>query len=153
MKCLYNVTLTETERQDLHQLITTGRHAAQKLVHARILLKADTAQGQKKLSDEAIAEALEVGTATVFRVRRRFVEEGLEAALNPRLPEHPPTSPKLDGEAEAHLLALACGQPPEGYARWTLRLLARRMVELEYVDSVSHELVRQVLKKTNSSRG
>jgi hypothetical protein len=96
---------------------------------------------------------LEVGTATVFRVRRRFVEDGLEAALNPRLPEQPHTSPKLDGKAEAHLLALACGQPPEGYARWTLRLLARRMVELEYIDSVSHETVRQVLKKTSSSRG
>jgi transposase len=152
MKRLYNITLTEEECQDLHKLISVGKHSAQKLAHARILLKADTAQGQKKLSDEAIAQALEVGTATVFRVRRRFVEAGLEAALNPQFVErhHPP---KVDGVAEAHLVALVCGPVPQGHDRWSLRLLAEKMVELEYIDSLSHEMVRRVLKKMNLSLG
>jgi transposase len=152
MKRLYNVTLTETERQDLHKLISTGKHSAQKLIHARILLKADTALGQPKLSDKRIAQALEVGDSTVARVRRRFVEEGLDAALNPRFVERHHV-PKVDGEAEAHLVALVCSPPPAGHARWTLRLLAEKMVALEYVDSLSHELVRRVLKKMNLSLG
>jgi len=152
MKRLYNVTLTEEERQDLHKLISVGQHPAQKLAHARILLKADTALGQPKLSDQAIAQALEVSPATVARVRRRFVEAGLEAALNPRFVERHHV-PKVDGEAEAHLVALVCSPPPEGHARWTLRLLAEKMVELAYIDSLSHELVRRVLKKMNLSLG
>jgi transposase len=152
VKRLYNVTLTEEERECLRKLISVGRGSARKLAHARILLQADTSRGQRKLSDQGIAEALEVGTATVFRVRRRFVEEGLEAALNPRHAERH-HKPKLDGEQEAHLIALACSPPPEGHKRWTLRLLADKMVELEYVDSLSHEMVRRVFKKTNLSLG
>jgi transposase len=102
--------------------------------------------------DESIAEALEVGEITVWRVRKRYVEEGLEAALNPRRQEnqHPR---RLDGDQEAHLIALACSEPPAGRARWTLRLLARRMIELEYTEQVSYETVRVTLKKTISSRG
>lgn len=147
----YIVTLEPEEREFLKHLIRKGRAAARKLTHARILLKADSSEGQPGWTDERIAQALEVHPATVANVRRRFVEEGLDAALNPRPGGHRPR--KLDGDAEAHLIALVCSQAPEGHERWTLRLLADRMVGLEYVDSVSHETVRQTLKKTNSSRG
>ena len=147
----YIVTLEPEEREFLKHLIRKGRAAARKLTHARILLKADSSEGQPGWTDERIAQALEVHPATVANVRRRFVEEGLDAALNPRPGGHRPR--KLDGDAEAHLIALVCSHAPEGHGRWTLRLLADRMVELEYVDSVSHETIRQTLKKTNSSRG
>lgn len=147
MRKKYIVTLTEDERQDLTALISTGKGAARRLAHARILLKADQGPGGPGWTDEAIAAAVEVSRPTVERVRARFVEEGLEAALNPRPPrrEYRRT---LDGVAEAHLVALACGTPPEGQARWTLRLLADRLVELEIVERVSHETVRHILKKT-----
>jgi len=148
----YIVTLELEERQLLQQLIRKGKAAARKLTRARILLKAGSSAGQPGWTDEQIAQALDIHYSTVANVRRRFVEQGLEAALNRR----PPTRQyerKLDGEAEAHLIALVCGEPPEGHERWTLRLLADHMVELGYVDAVSHETVRQALKKTNSSRG
>lgn len=148
----YIVTLTDEERQRLRALITSGRGAAQKLTHARILLKADRRGRQSGWKDTTIADGLEVGISTVERLRQRFVEEGLEAALVPR-PSRRQYRHKLGGEEEAHLIALTCSKPPEGRARWTLRLLAERMVELEYVDTVSHETVRGVLKKTSSSRG
>jgi transposase len=147
MKKKYIVTLTESERSDLKAMISSGKGAARRLAHARILLKAD--QG---LCDVAIAEAVEVSRPTVERVRQRFVEEGTNVALDPRRPEKPRPC-KVDGHVEAHLIALACSEPPKGSVRWTLRLLATKAVELEYVDSLSHETVRQVLKKTNSSRG
>ncbi len=143
----YIVTLTEAKRAELRKLISTGKGAARRLAHARILLKAD--QG---LNDERIAAEVEVGTVTVERVRRRFVEEGLDASLDPRRPDKP-RERKIDGEVEAHLIALACSAPPEGCARWTLRLLADRMVELEYLPAVSHETVRQALKQTRSHPG
>ncbi len=152
MRILYNVILTEDERAYLRKLIAVGKGSARRLAHARILLKADTSTGQLKWADREIATALEVGTATVYRVRRRFVETGLAAALEPRYAERHHT-PKLDGEREAHLIALACSQPPKGQHRWTLRLLADKMVELAYIDSLSHETVRQALKKTTSSHG
>jgi transposase len=117
------------------------------LIHARILLKAD--QG---LPDQTIVDEIEVSRPTVERVRRRFVEEGLEAALDPRRPETPRPH-KIDGEVEAHLIALACSTPPPGRARWSLRLLADQAVELEYLDAVSHETVRQSLKKTSLPPG
>lgn len=148
----YVVTLTEEERGALAALIASGKGAARKLAHARVLLKADAGPNGPALSDAAVAAAVEVSDITVGRVRRRFVEEGLEAALNPR-PSSRVYRRKLDGEQEAHLIALACGPAPDGHARWTLRLLADKVVELEYVDEVSHETVRQVLKKTNSSPG
>jgi transposase len=147
MKKKYIVTLTEAERTDLKTLISSGKGAARRLAHARILLKAD--QG---MADLTIAGAVEVSRPTVERVRQRFVEEGMEVALDPRRPEKPRPR-KVDGHLEAHLIALACSEPPKGSVRWTLRLLAAKAVELEYVDSLSHETTRQILKKTNCNRG
>lgn len=144
----YLVTLMDEERRGLEQLIRRGKAAARKLTHARILLKADSGSGGPCWDDATIAETLEVGIATVERVRKQFVEAGLEAALTRRKPQRE-YQRKLDGDGEAHLIALACGEAPEGRARWTLRLLADRMVALEYVDTVSHETVRQTLKKTS----
>ncbi len=139
----YIVTLTDTERQTLKTLISAGKGAARRLAHARILLKSD--QG---LTDEEIVKAVEVSRPTVERVRKRFVEESVEAALDPRRAEKPRPR-KLDGHQEAQLVALACSAPPLGQVRWTLRLLAEKMVELEYVDSLSYETVRRTLKKTS----
>jgi transposase len=144
----YMVTLTDDERSLLRQMISNGSEKARRLTHARILLKADVSEGGPGWLDEQISTALEVSLATIHRTRRAFVEEGLEAALN-RRPQQRHRARRLDGEQEAHLIALMCSQPPEGQARWTLRLLAGKMIELAYVDSVSHETVRQVLKKTN----
>jgi transposase len=152
MKKKYIVTLTEEERQMLQAMLSRGKAAARKLMHARILLKADASAGGPAWRDEQIAEGLEVGRATVERVRREFVKEGLDAALERRRPrrEYRRT---LDGDGEAHLVALACQKPPEGRSRWTLRLLADRMVRLEYVDAVSKDTVARVLKKTSLSLG
>ena len=149
---LYVVTLTAEERSYLEGLISKGKAAAHKLTHARILLKADVSGERRPWTDEQIAEALETSRPTVERVRRRFVEQGLESALERK--KRPPAPPVvMDGQAEAHLVALACSAPPEGRARWTLHLLADRMVELEYVDHLSHKTVRQTLKKTSSDLG
>jgi transposase len=149
----YTVTLTAEERQQLHDLVTTGKAAAKKLAHARILLKADAAEGGPSWDDQRIADATEVSTDTVARVRQRFVEQGLEAALTRKKQDRPSRERKLDGRAEARLIALACSAPPDGRKEWTMRLLADRLVELEVVDTVSDETVRRVLKKTSSSRG
>jgi len=145
----YIVILTKEERNSLRQMLSAGRESTRKLTRARILLKADENWG-----DEAIHQALDVGLSTIERVRRRFVEEGLEAALNSR-PTTRQYEHKLDGNAEAHLIALACSSPPAGRQKWSLRLLANKLVTLEQVDvdSVSHETVRQTLKKTNLSLG
>jgi len=152
MKKKYIVTLMEEERRMLQEMLSRGKAAARKLVHARILLKADGAAGGPGWNDDRIAEALEVGRATVERVRKEFVEEGFEAALERRRPRRVYRR-KLDGDGEAHLVALACQEPPEGHSRWTLQLLADRMVPLEYVDRISYQTVRRTLKKTRSSRG
>ena len=148
MKKKYIVTLTEEERRTLQEMLSRGKAAARKLMHARILLKADAAVGGPGWNDEAIAEALEGGRATVERVRKEFVEEGLEAALDRRKPRRQYRR-RLDGDGQAHLVALACQEPPEGRSRWTLRLLANRMVQLEYVDQISYQTVRRTLKKTS----
>ncbi len=152
MRKIYIVTLTSEERATLHELISSGKAAARKLSHARILLKADSSEGRPGWNDAAISQALDVGTATVERVRKRFVEEGLEATLARRSPRRE-YKRKLDGDGEAHLIALACSESPEGSARWTLRLLADRMVALEYIDELSYQTVRRVLKKANLSLG
>lgn len=152
MKKRYVVTLTDEERRSLRALVSSGKGAARKLTHARILLKADANPGGSGWTDAAISEAMEVGTATVERVRKRFVEEGLEAALVPSEPNRV-YQRKLDGDGEAHLVALACSEAPEGRDRWTLELLADRMVALGHVDSLSYQTVRRVLKKTRSSPG
>jgi transposase len=149
----YKVTLTVEERQQLHDLTTAGKAAAKKLLHARILLKADAAEGGPAWPDERIAEALDVSTATIVRVRQRFVEQGFEAALVRKKQDRPSRQRKLDGAAEARLIALACSKPPDGRAAWTLQLLADKLVELKVVDSVCDETVRRTLKKTRSSRG
>ena len=144
----YRVTLTQPERQELQQLISRGKADARKLAHARILLQADEAEGGPRCTDGQIASSLDTTTRTVERVRERFVEQGLDAALLPK-PSRRVYSRKLDGRQEAKLIALACARPPAGKRRWTLRLLADEMVELEVVDSLSHETVRQTLKKTS----
>jgi transposase len=149
----YKVTLTPEERCHLRDLIAAGKAAAQRLARARILLKADAALGGPAWTDPRIAAAVEVGTATVERIRRRFVAEGLEAALGRKKQQRPSRERKLDGRAEARLIALACSAPPAGRKEWTMRLLADRLVELEVVDTISDETVRRVLKKTKSSRG
>jgi transposase len=149
----YKVTLSAEERRQLQLLIATGKAAAQKLAHARILLKADATEGGPAWDDRRIADATEVSTDTVARVRQRFVEHGLEAALGRKAQDRPSRERKLDGRAEARLIALACSAPPDGRKAWTLRLLADRLVELEVVDTISDETVRRALKKTSSSRG
>jgi len=149
----YKVTLDADERQYLHDLIAAGQAAARKLAHARILLKADAADGGPAWPDHRIADALEVSTATVERVRQRFVEQGLDAALDRKQRERPAREIKLDGRAEAQLIALACSAPPQGRATWTMQLLADKLVELEVVGSISDETVRLALKKTRSSPG
>jgi transposase len=149
----YKVTLTADERQQLLELIAAGKAAAKKLAHARILLKADEAEGGPAWSDATIAEAVEVSTDTVARVRERFVEEGLEAALVRKKQQKPSRERVLDGRAEAKLIALACSVAPQGRKEWTMQLLADKLVELKIVDEISDETVRRVLKKTRSSRG
>lgn len=148
MRKMYLVTLTREERQRLTAMLAAGKASALALTRARILLKADQADGGPAWQDARIAEALEVGHRTVERVRQRFVERGLDAALARKPQDRPSVPRKLDGRAEAHLIALACSAPPDGRPTWTLKLLAGRLVELEVVESVSYETVRQVLKKT-----
>lgn len=143
----YIVTLTGVERQKLTQLIRSGKHGAQKLTRARILLKADQSPGAPAWIDKTIAQALDVGVATVERVRKRFVLEGLEVALNRRQERVPRMRRKLDGQQEAKLIALVCSTPPSGHARWSLRMLSEKLVELEIVAEISHETVRRTLKK------
>jgi len=144
----YRVTLTEEERQELEGLINKGKAAARTITRARVLLKADASEGGPAWTDEQIQDALDVGLVTVHRIRQSFVEAGLEDALRPRKTSRE-YQRKLDGDQEAHLVALACGEPPPGRARWALRLLAERFVDLGHVEGVSPETVRQVLKKTS----
>ncbi len=148
----YPVILTDTERDHLQSLIAAGTAPARLLMHARILLKADQSPAGPAWVDDSIAEAVEVSQPTIARVRKQFVEEGLEAALQRRAP-HRHYQRKLEGTHEAHLIALACSEPPKGQARWSLRLLADKLVELDIIEDVSYQTVRRVLKKTSSSRG
>jgi len=144
----YIVTLTAEERGFLRDLISKGKAAAFKQRHARILLKTDQGPQGDGWTDEKIEQALEVNASTVERLRRRFVEEGLEAALQ-RKEQKNRRAKKIDGEAEAQLVAIACSKPPEGRKSWTLKLLTDQLVSLEIVDSVSLETVRKTLKKTS----
>ena len=148
----YVVILTESERDHLQQLIAAGAAPARRLAHARVLLKADKGPGGPGWVDAAIAEAVDISQPTISRIRQQFVEAGLEAALNRRAPRRV-YARKLDGEQEARLIALTCSEPPAVQARWSLRLLADKLVELEIVEAVSHQTVRRVLKKTSLSRG
>ena len=146
------VVLSEQERARLHTMIGRGIAPASALTHARILLKANQGEAGPSWTDAAIGAALEVNPATVARVRMRYVAAGLAAAVD-RKPPARSYRRRLDGQQEAHLVALTCSAPPQGHNRWTLRLLADRLVELQVVESVSYETVRQALQQTSSSRG
>ncbi len=148
----YPVELTEAERYQLKQLLSSGTISARKARRAQILLKSDSSQGGPNWSYQAICAAFDVSEPTISDVRRAYVAGGWEAAINRKKPERV-YEHRLDGEAEAHLVALVCGEPPEGHARWTLRLLKERMIKLSYVDNVSRETIRTTLKKMNLSLG
>jgi transposase len=147
MKKVFVVRLTEAERSELDALVRKGKASALAIARARILLKADQGKDGEAATDAEIAEALSVAAKTVFNVRRRWVEGGLEAALRRKKQGCPSRSRKLDGRAEAKLVATCCSPAPQGRARWTLRLLAGKLVELRVVDSISPETVRSTLKK------
>lgn len=148
----YKVTLNQNEREELLSITKGGTHSSKKIIHALILLNCDEGEFCDKVSNEEVAKVLKIGSRTIDRVKKKFVEEGYEAAL-----ENRPTSrvydKKADGDVEAHLVALSCSKAPEGFSKWSLRLLADKMIELEYIDNISYETVRRVLKKTNYGRG
>ena len=150
----YKVTLTQDERDDLKSITRSGNHPAKKLIHALILLNVDRGEysGGTHRTNEEVRNILKIGMRTIDRVKKRYVEEGLEAALK-MAPTSRVYDKLIDGDMEAHLVALACGEAPEGYSRWSLRLLADKMVELRYADQISYETVRRTLKKTNLSLG
>jgi len=143
------VELTSEEQKELAQLVSKGKAAARKITHARILLQANESKGGPAWKDKQISQAFGVHTNTIHGIRRRFVEHGLQAALERKKQDHPSRKRIVDGDVEAHLIALRCGDPPEGRNQWTLRLLADKLVELEIVPSICHETVRKTLKKTN----
>jgi len=147
------VRLTPEERETLLKLITSGRGPARMFTRGRILLKADQSDNGPGWPDEKISEAFDVTIQTIERIRKQFVEEGFDAVLSRRKYKQKVSRKKIDGDVEARLIALSCSEPPEGRARWTLRLLADSIIELGYVESISHEAVRQTLKKTNLNRG
>jgi transposase len=149
----YKVALTVEERQALDRMVSSGKAAARKLIHARILLLGDEGPGGPRCSDEEIAEALTVGLSTIIRVRRRFVTESLDSAIHPRPRPPRPDKVKIQGEVEQHLIRLACSDPPAGRCCWTLQLLADRLIALGCFPNVSRETVRQALKKTTSNLG
>lgn len=148
----YRVELTEAEREQLKQLLSSGTTSARKVRRAQILLKSDSGATGATWSYQAISEAFNVSQPTISEVRRAYVEGGLEAAINRKKPDRV-YERRLDGEAEAHLIALACSEPPAGYERWTLRLLKARLIKLSYVENISHETIRTTLKKMNLSLG
>lgn len=148
----YIVDLTHEEREQLLAFISKGKASARALLKARILLKADTGAQGEGWTDSGIAEALETNTTMIERVRTKFVTEGLEAVLARKKRQTPPIEPIFDGEAQAHLIALACSEPPEGYARWSIRLLAEKVVERKIVEKAHFNTVGRALKKTLSSR-
>ena len=145
----YIVRLSEEERRWLTNLISSGKGPARMFTRARVLLKADVGPGGPAWPDQKISEAFDVTVQTVERVRKQLVEEGMEAVLRRRKYTQKVSRKKIDGDVEAHLIALACSEAPEGYSRWSLRLLADRIVQLGYVESISHEAVRRALKKTS----
>ena len=148
----YKVTLTVLEREQLESIIAKGKHSSLQFRNACILLNSDEGDGSNKWTNEQISGFLRITPKTVERLRQRFVEDGFEACMD-RKPYPEVKDAKTDGDFEAHLVALSCSKAPEGYARWSLRMLADKMVELKYVEEVSYETVRRVLKKTKLSRG
>jgi transposase len=149
----YIVTLTEDEREILGNLVSKGKHRSQKILNALILLGCDAGEFQKSRStNEEITKVLNISMKKIDRVKKRFVEEGFDVALDGRKADRVYIK-KADGDFEAHLIALSCSNPPQGFTRWSLRLLADKVVELEYIDSISHEAIRRVLKKTKLNLG
>ena len=152
-KIKYRLSLTAEEREELESIVRKGKHHSQKVLNALILLNCDEhAATPRTLKEQQIADVLNVSAMKLYRVKQRFVDEGLQVALNGHKGQRA-YEKKADGEFEAHLVALSCSKPPPGHVRWSLRLLADKVVELQYLDSVSYETVRRVLKKTNSSLG
>ena len=148
----YKVTLTKEERDELLLILNKGKHTSQQFKNACILLNCDEGSYGDKIVNEQIAQVLHVNTKTVERLKQRFVEEGFEACMQRKA--YPEVKEiKADGDFEAHLVAVSCSKAPQGYGRWSLRMLADKMIELKYVETVSHETIRQVLKKTKLSRG
>jgi transposase len=149
----YIVTLTKEERELLGDLASKGEHKSQKILNALILLGCDAGDYQiNRSKNEEIAKVLNISMKKIDRVKKRFVEEGIDIALDKRKADRI-YKKKADGDFEAHIIALSCGDPPEGFSRWSLRLLADKAVELEYIDSISHEAIRRILKKTKSNLG
>ena len=149
----YTVSLTQDERAHLKKIVSKGKHKSQKIINALILLGCDAGDFQEKRStNEEISRVLKIGMRKIDRVKKRFVEEGIAITLNGKKGNRVYTK-MVDGDLEAHLVALSCSDPPEGFSRWSLRLLADKAVELEYIDKISHETVRQVLKKMELSLG
>jgi len=150
----YKVTLSKTERDELHDIVTKGKRKAKTIRNALILLNSDEGEHSDKVKNVDVAKVLQIGDRTIDRLKKVFVEEGLDIALHGKTEVSPNYHKRIiDGEAEAHLVALCCSDPPEGFAQWSLRLLAGQMVELKYVESVSYETIRRTLKKTNLSLG
>lgn len=144
----YKVTLTEEEHSELMNIINKGYHTSQKFRAAYILLNCDEGSYAEKVTNEQMSKVLKIGMRTIDRVKKKFIEDGFDAVLERKPPDRE-YDRKADGDLEARLITLCCSEPPEGYAKWSLRLLADKLVELEYVDSISYETVRRVLKKTN----
>ena len=150
MAKIYTVTLTQDEREELNQIISKGKHTSQTYRSAYILLNKDEGiySGGVRVTNEEVSKVLKISMRTIDRVKKRFVEEGFTSCLN-RKKSSRVYERKIDGDVEAHLVSIACSEPPEGFSKWSLRLLADKMVELEYVDTISYESVRRVLKKTS----
>lgn len=153
MQRKYIITLTKEERKELEAIVSKGKHKSQKYQNALILLNCDEGEYQKqKHTNEVVSSVLNIGMRKIDRVKKRFVEDGLDMALNGK--EYERTyEKKIDGDMEAHIIALSCSDPPQGHSQWSLRLLADKVVELEYIDSISYESIRRVLKKTNLNPG
>ena len=149
---LYTIKLTKSEVEELHVIINKGSHTSQTFRTAYILLNCDEGKYSDKVTNEQISKVLKVGMRTIDRVKKKFIEEGFEGVLERRLTSRV-YEKKADGEIEAKLVTLCCSEPPKGFAKWSLRLLADKMVELKYIDKISHVTVRSVLKKTNLSLG
>jgi len=147
------VRLTKEEREYLIKLSSSGKGSARVFIRARLLLKADQSEDGPGWSDEKISEAFDITVQSIERIRKQFVEEGFDAVLSRHEYTQKVSRKKIDGDVEAHLIALCCSDPPQGRVRWTLRLLADTVIELGYVESISHEAIRQTLKKTNLSLG
>jgi transposase len=152
MAIKYTIHLTKSEREDLIAIINKGSHTSQTFRTAYILLNCDEGKYSEKVTNEQISKVLKVGMRTIDRVKKRFMEEGMEAVLE-RRPTGRAYETKIDGDIEAKLVTLCCSEPPKGFAKWSLRLLANKMVELKYVETISHVTVRSVLKKTNLNLG